>query len=244
MTAATDEEVCAARQIGELVAKPLGEHEHLAVHKVLTEACQRYFGGSLVGLSRWVGLNKSTIHGWMSGAVVPELARLVELALKLRIGLRELVVGDIRTLPASLQALTAGLEARTRQTPDPVGKRARLQEWLVAGGVETIHGIAAELKMSHRDVYYYVGDAAQVHVATRREQAQAWRVEQLKAAQDRAAETLGRLPAGVRGAVRLTRDTILAEYPKLTYSDLGEVTRQANLTVSFGAAPSSAAGKV
>lgn len=64
------------RQIGTLLAKPLQEDEEFGLHKVLRAAAQRYFSGSMVRMSERIGLNKSTVHGWLNGTVIPEIGRL------------------------------------------------------------------------------------------------------------------------------------------------------------------------
>lgn len=64
---ASDHDVCVARQISTLVAQPLAQNESIAVGYALTAAAKRYFNSSIVRLADWIGLNKSTVHGWCSG---------------------------------------------------------------------------------------------------------------------------------------------------------------------------------
>ena len=103
----------------------------------------------MVGLAKWVGLNKSTVHGWLSGKVIPELARLVDLALKLHIGLRELIVGDVAALPASLACSSAGLDRRERQTPAPDAKRAMLETWVASADHVSVRGVANSKRVGY-----------------------------------------------------------------------------------------------
>jgi len=230
---ATDKEVCEAREIANLVARPLLDGESVVVNKVLTEASRLYFGGSMVGLAKWVGLNKSTVHGWLSGKVIPELARLVDLALKLHIGLRELIVGDVAALPASLACSSAGLDRRERQTPAPDAKRAMLETWLASADHVSVRGIANELGISHRDVYHYIGAAARIYVAHKRELRLEQRAHLVANAQRTAQDTIEAQGGGLHAQVRLTRDAVQVEYPQFSYSDLMKITRDAANSVPF-----------
>lgn len=229
---ATDLEICTARQVGRLVAEPLRPDERIAVDEVLRDACARYFGGAMTALARWVGLNPSTVHGWMSGAVVPELSRLVELALKLHIGLRDLVVGNASALPASLGSAAAALEPRRRAPPEPERKRHQIQACLTGPESWSIRGIATDVGISHRDVYYYAGEAARAHAAIRRDQSEQNRNMEIAAARIVAVASLDTEAGELRGLVRRTRDAVAATHPQLTYSDLGNIARQAVVSIS------------
>lgn len=227
-----------ARQVALLVAEPLQAVERVAVDAVLQEACRRYFGGAMADLARWVGLNRSTVHGWMSGAVVPELSRLVELALKLHIDLRDLVVGNVSALPSSLGSAAAALEPRRRAPPEPEQKRRHLQAMLTASESWSIRGLAADLGISHRDVYYYAGDAAREQASVRRDQSEMKRSIELAAARSVAVASLDTESSSARGLVRRTRDAVAASHPQLSYADLGNVVQQAiaSVRVSIGSA--------
>ena len=163
VTPASDHAICVARQIGTLLARPMQEDEEFGVHKVLRAAAQRYFSGSMVRLSEWIGLNKSTVHGWLNGTVIPEMGRLAELAIKLRMSLRDIVTGRINDLPESLEVGSLGLETRERTECRADEKREALYAMMAADPEISVREMARELEMSHRDVYYHADNDARLH---------------------------------------------------------------------------------
>ena len=160
---ASDHAICVARQIGSLLAKPMQADEEFGVHQVLRAAAERYFSGSMVRLSEWIGLNKSTVHGWLNGTVIPEMGRLAELAIKLRMSLRDIVTGRIDDLPESLEGGALGLETRERAEPRADEKREALYAMMAADPDISIREMARELEMNHRDVYYHAENDARLH---------------------------------------------------------------------------------
>ncbi len=166
---ACEEEVRVAVQIGSLLERPMAQDESFGVHRVLTEVCERHFAGSITRLAQWVGLNKSTVHGWLQGTVLPEIGRLVKLASRLQITVRDLVVGCDDNLPNSLCEEALGLASRERSAPRGDEKRQALQEIFATESDVSVREAARRLEMSHRDVYYHLATEATKHSEDRRQ---------------------------------------------------------------------------
>jgi len=98
--------------------------------------------------------------------------------------------------------------------------------------------MAADLGISHRDVYYYAGDAAREQASVRRDQSEMKRSIELAAARSVAVASLDTETSSARGLVRRTRDAVAASHPQLSYADLGNVVQQAiaSVRVSIGSA--------
>lgn len=211
-------DVCVAAQVGGLLAEPLREGEFIDVSAVLRAAAKRYFAGSMVKLSDWIGLNKSTVHGWLEGCVVPELGRLAALAIKLRIGLRDLMVGKAEALPSSLSEPSAGLEGYDRSKPNPHLKRAAIAALLEDDPGISVRQVARQIGMNHRDVYYYHANAVRDHSRLGREVALDIRAiesaDAVSAVQRKCAEENA---SGMSVSIRELREVVRDIDPTLTY---------------------------
>ncbi|RZT97804.1 TniQ family protein [Rivibacter subsaxonicus] len=224
---ASNHAVCVAEQIGTLIARPLGPEESLRVHCTLNVAKDRYFGGSMVELARWIGLGKSTVHGWLSGEVVPELRRLVELALKLRVPLGDLVRGCTDSLPLSLTSGSAGLKSYVRAEPRPDEKRADLRQLFETRPDLSIREMARLLGMNPRDVYYYEPELARAHSDARRMEQSEAREAVLDEAAQGVMTHLARVESvGECTTVRDLRAAAANEAPSLSYADQQRVVTE------------------
>jgi TniQ len=224
---ASNHAVCVAEQIGTLISRPLGPEDCLGIHQSLNVAKDRYFGGSMVELARWIGLGKSTVHGWLSGEVVPELRRLVELALKLRMPLGDFVRGHTDSLPLSLTSGSAGLKSYVRAEPRPDEKRAQLRQFFETRPDLSIREIARLLDMNHRDVYYYEPELAHAHSDARRLEQSVARAAVLgEAAQGVMTHVALIESVGECTTVRELRAAAANEAPSLSYADQQRVVTE------------------
>lgn len=92
---ATSEETALARLIGDwLAAAP---YAHLwgidNVRGVVRFVAERYFDGQWTRFAKFIGINKSTVHGWVHGEHQPNLKNMVNLARVMNIGLSDLCCG-------------------------------------------------------------------------------------------------------------------------------------------------------
>jgi hypothetical protein len=142
------------------------------------------------------------------------------------------VAGNSSALLASLGSAAAALEPRRRAPPEAERKRHQIQACLTASESWSIRGIATDVGISHRDVYYYAGAAARAHAAVRRDQFEENRNMEIAAARTVAVASLDTEACQLRGLVRRTRDAVAATHPQLTYSDLGNIARQAIVSLS------------
>lgn len=165
---ACNQDVVTANQIGSLLERPMATNESFGVHRVLMEVCEQHFAGSITRLAEWIGLNKSTVHGWLSGSVIPEVGRLVTLASQLQITLRDLVVGRTDALQHSPSHSKIALAPRDRSAPRADEKRRSLREMLASERDLPVREAARRLGMNHRDVYYHVSNDATAHSQDRR----------------------------------------------------------------------------
>jgi len=220
VTPAADHAICVAAHIGGLLAEPLGEEESVQVGRTLTAAADRYFGGSMVKLADWIGLNKSTVHGWLKGDVVPELGRLVELAIKLRMPLRELMTGNTASLPDSLSEKSARLESYDRSAPNPHLKRAAMEALLDDDPGISVREMARRVGMNHRDAYVHDRNAVIEHSEVRRSVAADIRTIELAEAVEAVRECHSDLiEHGQPVTVRALREVLEDTRPGLSYAD-------------------------
>ena len=166
---ACEHDVEVAVQIGSLLARPMQRDESFGVHLVLQAACKRYFGGVMVNLADWIGTGKGSVHGWLAGSAIPEVGRLTQLAIKLRISLRDLVTGRCDDLPETLEAPKAGLVPRARSAPRAEEKRLALRAMISAEPDLSLREAARRIGISHRDVYYLLENEALQHSDARRQ---------------------------------------------------------------------------
>ncbi len=219
-TPASDYEVSIAGQVAGLLAHPLQKGEEIAVGRTLTAAAQLYFKGSVVRLSEWLGLNKSTVHGWMKGTVLPELGRLADMAIKLRIPLRDLMVGNAQVLPEALCEKSANLSSYERSAPNPHEKRAGILALLDHDPGISVRAVARELGMNHRDIYHYQGQAVREHSEIGRDVVADIRGIDLSEVEQAVAKHRDDIVAsGLVPGVRALREVAVRANPRLTYTD-------------------------
>jgi hypothetical protein len=148
------------------------------------------------------------------------------MAMKLRIDLRDLLVGRWGALPVSLSSPSAVLEARSRSAPEADVKRAHLQQWLQGQRDASIREMAADLSMSHRDVYHYAGDEARAHSEARRGKAEEERNDELESARS-AASGLLMSASSAEMTLKQLRDTLADAFPNLSYTTLLSIVQRA-----------------
>ena len=225
---ASDHAICVARQIGTLLAKPMQADEEFGVYKVLRAAAERYFSGSMMRLSEWIGLNKSTVHGWLNGTVIPEMGRLAELAIKLRMSLRDLVTGRLDDLPGSLEVGALGLDSRERAEPRADEKREAIYAMMAANRDISIREMARELEMNHRDVYYHADSDARLHSRGRAARHLEVLTTELAAAEKAVVERFCRPTAGALDlTTRELRHVVAEMLPQKSYAVHQQIVHRA-----------------
>ncbi len=132
---------------------------------------------------------------------IPEMGRLAELAIKLRMPLRDLVVGRMEHLPDTLDGTMLGLQAREKAGPRPDEKREALRAMMAADPHVSIREMALILGISHRDVYHLLENEVRLH------------------SQDRMGRQLEAMNASLSAAERAVVDRL-----KRTKGELFEVT--------------------
>ena len=146
----------------------MAKDETFGVHRVFAAVCERDFAGSMTRLAQWIGLNKSTIHGWLNGSVLPEIGRLAKLASQLQMPVRDLVVGRTDSLTLDASESTFGLVSRERSAPRADEKRQALRDIFASEPEASVREAARRLDMSHRDVYYHLFNETVQHSEGRR----------------------------------------------------------------------------